>query len=101
MADRLPERARIMEVCGTHTVAIFRSGLRDLLDDSVELVSGPGCPVCVTPDATIDLAIAYAMQGHTIASFGDMLRVPGTESSLLEARAEGADVLRQNWHNLP
>lgn len=92
MAEQLPERPRLMEVCGTHTVAMFRHGIRDLLGDSVELVSGPGCPVCVTPDPVIDRAIAYARQGHIIASFGDMLRVPGTESSLLEARAEGADV---------
>lgn len=92
MAERLPARPRIMEVCGTHTVAIFRHGLRSLLGDSVELVSGPGCPVCVTPNSLIDLAIAYAKQGYTVASFGDMLRVPGTESSLFQVRAEGADI---------
>lgn len=92
MAQQFPERPRLMEICGTHTVAMFRHGIRDLLDGSVELVSGPGCPVCVTPDPVIDRAIAYARQGHIIASFGDMLRVPGSESSLMEARAEGADI---------
>ena len=81
-----------MEVCGTHTAAIFRHGLRDLLGEAVELVSGPGCPVCVTPDETVDRAIAYARQGHLIATFGDMMRVPGTDASLLAARAEGAEV---------
>ena len=69
---------RIMEVCGTHTVAIFRAGLRQILPPEVELVSGPGCPVCVTPDSYIDAAIAYAgMEDAIIKTFGDMLKVPG------------------------
>jgi hydrogenase expression/formation protein HypD len=88
----LPEKPRFMEVCGTHTVAIFRSGIRQLLDGYVELCSGPGCPVCVTPDLIIDQAIAYARQGCIITSYGDMLRVPGSETSLLGARAGGAVV---------
>jgi len=84
---------RLMEVCGTHTVAIFRSGIRQILPDNVELVSGPGCPVCVTEDDYIDKAIAYARrENFIVATFGDMLKVPGSRSSLAAAQAEGADV---------
>ena len=84
---------RLMEVCGTHTVAIFRAGLRQILPEEVELVSGPGCPVCVTADDYIDAAIAYAgMEDVIITTFGDMLKVPGTHSSLAAAQAAGADV---------
>lgn len=84
---------RFMEVCGTHTVAIFRAGLRQILPPSVELVSGPGCPVCVTPESYIDTALAYARQPDVIlTTFGDMLKVPGSSSSLAEAQAQGADV---------
>ncbi|WP_027937162.1 hydrogenase formation protein HypD [Anaeroarcus burkinensis] len=92
--ERLATRPlRLMEVCGTHTVAIFRHGLRQLLPEAVELVSGPGCPVCVTPTSYMDLAIAYAEQpGALIATFGDMLRVPGSFSSLEEAKSRGADI---------
>jgi hydrogenase expression/formation protein HypD len=83
----------IMEVCGTHTVAIRRAGIPGLLPPSVRLVSGPGCPVCVTPNSTLDRAIALAaIPGVTVATFGDMLRVPGTRDSLAQARARGADV---------
>lgn len=85
-------RLRLMEVCGTHTVAIFRSGLRQILPANVELVSGPGCPVCVTNDDYIDKAIAYARKNFIMATFGDMLKVPGSRSSLAEAQAEGADI---------
>jgi hydrogenase expression/formation protein HypD len=91
-AASLPEKPRFMEVCGTHTVAIFRSGIRQLLDGYVELCSGPGCPVCVTPDLIIDQAIEYARQGCILTSYGDMLRVPGSETSLLGVRANGAEV---------
>lgn len=84
---------RLMEVCGTHTVSIFRAGLRQLLPAEVELVSGPGCPVCVTPDGYMDAAIAYAgMEDVIVATFGDMLKVPGSSSSLAEAMARGGDV---------
>lgn len=84
---------RLMEVCGTHTVSIFRAGLRQLLPAEVELVSGPGCPVCVTPDSYMDEAIAYAgMEDVIVATFGDMLKVPGSSSSLAEAMARGGDV---------
>ena len=87
------KKIRLMEVCGTHTVAIFRAGLRQILPEEVELVSGPGCPVCVTADDYIDAAIAYAgMEDVIITTFGDMLKVPGTHSSLAEAQAAGADV---------
>ena len=92
--ERLAVRPlRLMEVCGTHTVAIFRHGLRQLLPEAVELVSGPGCPVCVTPTSYMDLALAYAEQPEAlIATFGDMLRVPGSFSSLEEAKSRGADI---------
>jgi len=81
-----------MEVCGTHTVAIRRFGIQQLLPTGVKLVSGPGCPVCVTPDSYIDEAVALARQGMVITSFGDMLRVPGSRSSLEKERAAGADI---------
>jgi hydrogenase expression/formation protein HypD len=84
---------KLMEVCGTHTVTIFRNGIRDLLPDHVTLISGPGCPVCVTPIDGIDRAIALAQEHEvTIATFGDLVRVPGSETTLLEQRAEGTDV---------
>lgn len=84
---------RFMEVCGTHTVSIFRAGIRQILPPNVELVSGPGCPVCVTDDEYIDKAISYAkISGVIIATFGDMLKVPGSDSSLEKVSAEGADV---------
>jgi len=82
-----------MEVCGTHTMAISKAGLRPLLSPKVNLISGPGCPVCVTSDRDIDRAIAVAsMPGVILATFGDMMKVPGTESSLAEAAAAGAGV---------
>lgn len=83
----------LMEVCGTHTVAIFRHGIRQLLPPSVRMLSGPGCPVCVTANADLDKAIALAqMPGVILTTFGDMLKVPGSFSSLQRARAEGGDV---------
>ena len=84
---------RFMEFCGGHTVAIFKYGIRQALPQTIEMVSGPGCPVCVTATADIDKAIALAgIPGIIITSFGDMLRVPGSRSSLQKARAAGADV---------
>ncbi len=84
---------RIMEVCGGHTHAIYRHGLEDLLPPEIELVHGPGCPVCVIPMGRVDDAIAIAeTDGVTLATFGDMLRVPGGQGTLLEAKARGADV---------
>ncbi len=87
------ERVRFMEVCGGHTHTIYRHGIEHLLPDTVELVHGPGCPVCVIPMGRVDDAVALAeTPGVLFTSFGDMLRVPGSTGSLLEARARGADV---------
>jgi hydrogenase expression/formation protein HypD len=87
------ETVRIMEVCGGHTHAIYRHGLEELLPPEVELVHGPGCPVCVVPAGRVDDAIALAeTDGVTLATFGDMLRVPARRDSLLDAKARGADV---------
>lgn len=83
----------IMEICGTHTVAIAKNALRELLPDTVRLISGPGCPVCVTDNSDIDRFLYLAAQPNVItATFGDMIRVPGTEKNLQTLRAEGADV---------
>jgi len=92
--NRLADRPlRFMEVCGSHTVAIFKAGIRQLLPPQIELVSGPGCPVCVTTNDFLDTAIAYSREpGVIIATFGDMLRVPGSRGTLSEAQAAGSDV---------
>lgn len=83
----------IMEICGGHTHAIMKNGIDQLLPPQVELVHGPGCPVCVTPVETIDRAVAIASRAGVIfTSFGDMLRVPGSTSSLFMAKSAGADV---------
>lgn len=83
----------LMEVCGTHTVAIFRHGVRELLPPEVHMLSGPGCPVCVTTNADIDRAIALAEQPNvTLVTFGDMMKVPGSYLSLSQAKAQGCDV---------
>lgn len=87
-----PKPARIMHICGTHERTIAKYGIRSLLPNHIEVLSGPGCPVCVTPDDDIDAAVLLAKSGKTVVTFGDMLRVPGTEESLFDARAEGADV---------
>ncbi|MFC1892468.1 hydrogenase formation protein HypD [Chloroflexota bacterium] len=85
--------ARFMEFCGGHTTAIFRHGIRQLLPDTIEMLSGPGCPVCVTANRDLDKAMAFAgLPNVIIASFGDMLRVPGSYSSLQQAKAEGQDI---------
>lgn len=84
---------KIMEVCGTHTMAISRYGLRSLLPRSIELVSGPGCPVCVTPTSYIDSALKLSdRKDIIITTFGDMMRIPGNESTLLYKKAEGSNV---------
>ncbi len=89
----LSSPVRIMEVCGTHTVAIARAGIRGLIPSRIRLLSGPGCPVCVTPVEEIDRAIDLARRPEIIlATFGDLLRVPGTDSSLLEERTRGGAV---------
>lgn len=88
-----PEGATLMEVCGTHTVSIARAGVRDLMPDGIRLASGPGCPVCVTSNRDIDTVIALArIPEVTIATFGDMTRVPGSTSSLLAEQARGRSV---------
>ena len=84
---------KFMEVCGGHTHTIYRHGLEHLLPPGIELVHGPGCPVCVIPMGRIDDAIWLAEQpGVIFATFGDMMRVPGSRGSLLDAKARGADV---------
>jgi hydrogenase expression/formation protein HypD len=84
---------RIMEVCGGHTHAIYRFGLKDLLPSNVELIHGPGCPVCVLPMGRIDDGLSLALNPNFIfAAFGDMMRVPGTHGSPLEYKARGTDV---------
>jgi hydrogenase expression/formation protein HypD len=87
------KKVRLMEVCGTHTMAIFRSGIRTLLPENITLLSGPGCPVCVTSQHEIDTFIEAARREDVIvATFGDLLRVPGSHSSLQRERAEGKEV---------
>jgi hydrogenase expression/formation protein HypD len=84
---------KLMEVCGGHTHSIYKYGIDDLLPSNVELVHGPGCPVCVIPMGRVDDGIAIAHQpGVTFTCFGDMMRVPGSEGTLLEAKARGADI---------
>jgi hydrogenase expression/formation protein HypD len=93
IAQRSTRTIRLMEFCGGHTHAILRYGIRQLVPKTVEMRSGPGCPVCVTATADLDKAIALAhLPGVIITTFGDMIRVPGSYSSLQKAKAEGADV---------
>ncbi|MGI9597248.1 MAG: hydrogenase formation protein HypD [Acidimicrobiales bacterium] len=92
LAADQPNR-KFMEVCGGHTHAIYRHGIESLLPESIELVHGPGCPVCVIPMGRVDDALAVAaIDGVPLCCFGDMLRVPGGSSTLLETKARGADV---------
>ncbi len=84
---------RFMEVCGGHTHAIYRFGLKDLLPSNIELIHGPGCPVCVLPMGRIDDGLSLAQDPNVIfAAFGDMMRVPGANGSPLEHKARGVDV---------
>jgi hydrogenase expression/formation protein HypD len=85
-------QVKICHVCGTHEWTITHYGLRSLLPENVEVIAGPGCPVCIVPAAEIDEAVQLAQTGIVITCFGDVLRVPGSQSSLLEAKATGADV---------
>lgn len=87
-----PEPIKIVHVCGTHEVAISHNGIRRLLPETVTILEGPGCPVCVTPASEIDAAVEIARTGATVCSFGDMLRVPGGRVSLDQARSEGCDI---------
>ncbi|MBI1763723.1 MAG: hydrogenase formation protein HypD [Acidobacteria bacterium] len=92
-ARALPRPLQIMEVCGGHTHAIFRYGLKQMLPPAVEFVHGPGCPVCVLPMGRVDDCLSLAEQpGVIFTTFGDALRVPGSKQSLLQAKANGADV---------
>lgn len=92
-AAKLEAPIALMEVCGGHTHTIYRYGLENLLPENIELVHGPGCPVCVIPMGRVDDALWLAAQDDVIlATFGDMMRVPGSDGSLLDARARGADV---------
>lgn len=94
LAGTIGRPIKLMEVCGTHTVSIFRFGIRDLLPKEIRLLSGPGCPVCVTPIRDVDAAIAIANRDDCIlTTFGDMMRVPGSKQSLYHAQAEGAHVV--------
>lgn len=91
--ERTPGPVRFMEVCGGHTRTIVRYGLEQLLPKEISFLHGPGCPVCVTPRERVDMAIALAQKrGLVLATLGDMLRVPGSSGSLLQARASGCDV---------
>ncbi|MBN1376070.1 MAG: hydrogenase formation protein HypD [Dehalococcoidia bacterium] len=93
IADISTKPTRLMEFCGGHTVAIMRNGIRQLLPSNVEMLSGPGCPVCVTANQDIDRAIALSsIPNLIITTFGDMLKVPGSYTSLQKARAEGGDI---------
>ena len=92
LSKAIKRPVKLMEVCGTHTQAIAKYSIRSILPENIILVSGPGCPVCVTPQKIIDEAVKLAIEGIPIATYGDMLRVPGTEMSLEKARQEGADI---------
>jgi len=83
---------KICHICGTHEWTITHYGLRSLLPNNVEVIAGPGCPVCIVPASEIDEAVQLALKGIAITCFGDVLRVPGSQKSLLDAKAEGADV---------
>lgn len=98
VAERIAEesrglKVRIMHVCGTHEWTITHFGIRDLLPENVEVVAGPGCPVCVTPGSEIDVVSELSLrEGVAVTTFGDVIRVPGTRISLSEAKAKGGDV---------
>lgn len=100
LAEKIKDTARgikkeinLMEVCGTHTVAIFKSGIKSILPDNIKLISGPGCPVCVTPNPYLDRAIALSRLNDVIlTTFGDMMKVPGSSSSLEKEKTEGSDI---------
>lgn len=93
LADQIGRPVKLMEVCGTHTVAIFRHGIRHIIPEVISLLSGPGCPVCVTPIKDVDTAIAISrLDGVILSTFGDMMRVPGSKQSLYHAQAEGANI---------
>ena len=86
------DNVKICHVCGTHEWTITHFGLRSLLPSNIEVIAGPGCPVCIVPASEFDEAVQLALKGVVVTCFGDVLRVPGSKMSLLEAKAEGADV---------
>jgi hydrogenase expression/formation protein HypD len=90
--EKLKTPIKIMHVCGSHEHTIMENGIRTLLPEEIEVVAGPGCPVCCVPSREIDESLELLDKGVTVATFGDMLRVPGSNSSLADAKAEGADV---------
>jgi hydrogenase expression/formation protein HypD len=93
IARMTAQSLKIMEVCGGHTHTIFKYGIEDLLPPNITMIHGPGCPVCVIPLGRVDDSISIALQPEVIfTTFGDMMRVPGSKTSLLQAKAEGADV---------
>ena len=98
IADKIKEvtpktgNFKFCHVCGTHEWTITHYGIRSLLPQNIEVIAGPGCPVCIVPAAEIDESVQIAQKGVTMTCFGDLLRVPGSQMSLLDAKAEGADV---------
>ena len=94
LTDSIGKPVKLMEVCGTHTVAIFKHGIRDIIPKEISLLSGPGCPVCVTAIKDVDVAIAISkINGNILSTFGDMMRVPGSKQSFFHAQAEGANIM--------
>jgi hydrogenase expression/formation protein HypD len=92
LCEEIGESVAVMHVCGTHEQSIAKFGLRSLLPQKLEVIMGPGCPVCVTDMPEVDEAVILAQQGRIVLTFGDMVRVPGGAKSLAEVKAEGADV---------
>lgn len=93
ICDRIPiEKINIMEICGTHTNAIAKIGIKNVLHNRINLISGPGCPVCVTPESYIDAAIELLRSGVIILTFGDLMRVKGTYTNLLGEKSKGRDI---------
>ncbi|MBD2134474.1 hydrogenase formation protein HypD [Sphaerospermopsis sp. FACHB-1094] len=93
LSRQIDKHLKIMEVCGGHTHSIFKYGIEEILPNNIELIHGPGCPVCVMPKGRIDDAIALSQNPHIIlTTFGDAMRVPGSKTSLLQAKAQGADI---------
>lgn len=92
ISKTIKKPVKLMEVCGTHTQTIAKYSIKSVLPENITLVSGPGCPVCVTPQKTIDEAVKLAQEGIPIATYGDMLKVPGTDMSLEKTKANGADI---------
>jgi len=98
LANQLDEQREgrplaLMEVCGTHTVAFAKSGIRNVLPSNIRLISGPGCPVCVTANSDLDrIIVTTRLPGTTVATFGDMMRVPGSTTSMQQRRAQGANI---------